>query len=102
MIHIGRTQVHIISRVSPPATAEFLPRHGEILKGADGRRNYSQCDHCCWPTSAARTLFHIDVKIPHAQMSTASTSKISEDQLFYCRQRGIASEDAVSMIVNGF
>jgi Fe-S cluster assembly protein SufB len=53
--------------------------------------------------SGAHTFPYIEVKHPSAQVEhEASTSKISEDQLFYCRQRGISEEDAVSMIVNGF
>jgi Fe-S cluster assembly protein SufB len=76
----------------------------KIGKNAEGARNYSQCDslllgsHC-----GAHTFPYIDVQNPTAQMEhEASTSKIGEDQIFYCKQRGISAEDAVSMIVNGF
>ena len=84
---------------------EHLPRAGEDAAGrASGARNYTQCDslllgrHC-----GAHTFPYIEVKNPTAQVEhEASTSKIGEDQLFYCRQRGLPTEDAVSMIVNGF
>ena len=76
----------------------------KVLKGADGARNYTQCDslligdHC-----GAHTVPYIEVKNRTAQVEhEATTSKISEDQLFYCRQRGLSDEDAVSLIVNGF
>ncbi len=76
----------------------------KILKGADGARNYSQCDSLLiGDKCGAHTFPYIDVQNPTAQMEhEASTSKIGEDQIFYCNQRGIATEDAVSMIVNGF
>jgi len=76
----------------------------KILKGAEGARNYSQCDSLLLgDRCGAHTFPYIEVKNPTARVEhEASTSKIGEDQLFYCKQRGISAEDAVSMIVNGF
>ena len=76
----------------------------KMLRSADGARNHTQCDSLLiGARSGAHTFPYIEVKHPSAQVEhEASTSKISEDQLFYCRQRGISEEDAVSMIVNGF
>ncbi|HEU4400837.1 MAG TPA: SufD family Fe-S cluster assembly protein, partial [Candidatus Polarisedimenticolia bacterium] len=75
-----------------------------IGKAADDARNYSQCDSLLLgDLCGAHTFPYIDVQNSSAQMEhEASTSKIGEDQIFYCRQRGISAEDAVSMIVNGF
>jgi Fe-S cluster assembly protein SufB len=75
-----------------------------IAKGADGARNFSQCDSMLiGEQCGAHTFPTIDVQNPTARMEhEASTSKIGEDQIFYCRQRGLSTEDAVSMIVNGF
>src|SRR5690606_17983954 len=74
------------------------------LKNADNARNYTQCDSLLFgKTSGAHTFPYIEVKNQTANVEhEASTSKISENQLFYCQQRGISTEDAVSMIVNGF
>ena len=75
-----------------------------MAKSAEDARNYTQCDSlllgdCC----GAHTFPYVEVKNPSARVEhEATTSKIGEDQLFYCRQRGISEEDAVSMIVNGF
>jgi Fe-S cluster assembly protein SufB len=76
----------------------------KVLKGATGARNYSQCDSMLLGDKCgAHTFPYIDVANTSATVEhEASTSKIGEDQLFYCQQRGIALEDAVSMIVNGF
>jgi Fe-S cluster assembly protein SufB len=76
----------------------------KVLKGAEGARNYSQCDSMLiGDRCGAHTFPYIDVANPTAVVEhEASTSKIGEDQLFYCRQRGISTEDAVNMIVNGF
>ena len=77
----------------------------KILSGADNARNFSQCDSMLIGDQdcGAHTFPYIDVQNPTAQMEhEASTSKIGEDQIFYCNQRGISTEDAVSMIVNGF
>jgi Fe-S cluster assembly protein SufB len=74
------------------------------MKGADGARNYSQCDSMLiGDKCGAHTFPYIDVRNSTAIMEhEASTSKIGEDQIFYLRQRGLSAEDAVSMIVNGF
>ena len=74
------------------------------MKSAENSRNYSQCDSMLIGNSCgAHTLPYIDVRNPSAQMEhEATTSNIGEDQLFYCNQRGISIENAVSMIVNGF
>jgi Fe-S cluster assembly protein SufB len=76
----------------------------KILKGADDARNFSQCDSMLiGDQCGAHTFPYIDVQNPLARMEhEATTSKIGEDQIFYCNQRGISTEDAVSMIVNGF
>jgi Fe-S cluster assembly protein SufB len=76
----------------------------KILKGAEGARNYSQCDSLLiGDKCGAHTFPYLEVKNSTAQVEhEATTSKIGEDQIFYCRQRGLSTEDAVSMIVNGF
>jgi len=76
----------------------------KIMKGAEGARNYSQCDSLLLGEQCgAHTFPYLEVMNSSAQVEhEASTSKIGEDQLFYCRQRGISAEDAVSLIVNGF
>jgi len=76
----------------------------KINKKADGARNFSQCDSMLiGDRCGAHTFPYIDVANSTATMEhEATTSKIGEDQLFYCRQRGISTEHAVSMIVNGF
>jgi hypothetical protein len=76
----------------------------KILKGATGARNYSQCDSLLLGDQCvAHTFPYLEVKNTSSQVEhEASTSKIGEDQIFYCRQRGISAEDAVSMIVHGF
>ncbi|MGH9414317.1 MAG: SufD family Fe-S cluster assembly protein, partial [Terriglobales bacterium] len=75
-----------------------------IAKGATGARNYSQCDSLLiGDKCGAHTFPVLEVRNPTAQVEhEASTSRIGEDQLFYCRQRGLSNEDAVSMIVSGF
>ncbi len=76
----------------------------KFAKGAENARNYSQCDSLLMGDKCgAHTFPYIEVSNPTAKVEhEASTSKIGEDQLFYCMQRGISEEDAVSMIVNGF
>jgi len=76
----------------------------KMLKGAEGARNYSQCDSLLiGDQCSAHTFPYLEVKNPAAQVEhEATTSKIGEDQIFYCQQRGLSTEDAVSMIVNGF
>ena len=75
-----------------------------MLQKAEGARNYTQCDSLLMSdTCGAHTFPYIEVKNPTAQVEhEATTSRISEDQLFYLRSRGLDAEDAVSMIVNGF
>ncbi|MBI3003391.1 MAG: SufD family Fe-S cluster assembly protein, partial [candidate division NC10 bacterium] len=75
-----------------------------IGKGATGARNYTQCDSLLLGDQCgAHTFPYIEVQNATAQMEhEASTSKIGEDQLFYCTQRGLSKEDAVNLIVNGF
>jgi Fe-S cluster assembly protein SufB len=75
-----------------------------VQKGADNARNFTQCDSMLIGSECgAHTFPYIDVRNPSARVEhEATTSKIGEDQLFYCLQRGLEMEDAVSMIVNGF
>ncbi len=106
MIHIGKnTRSTIVSKGISAGEGQNTYRGAvRILKGADGARNYSQCDSMLiGDRCGAHTFPYIDVQNPTARMEhEATTSKIGEDQIFYCNQRGIATEDAVSMIVNGF
>ena len=106
MIHLGKnTKSTIISKGISAGQGQNTYRGGvKIMKGAENARNYSQCDSILIGNDcSAHTFPYIDVRNPSAQMEhEASTSRIGEDQLFYCNQRGISTEDAVSMIVNGF
>jgi len=106
MIHIGKnTRSTIVSKGISAGRGQNTYRGlVKILKGAEGARNYSQCDSLLLgDRCGAHTFPYIEVKNPTARVEhEASTSKIGEDQLFYCKQRGISAEDAVSMIVNGF
>ncbi|MCH9650874.1 MAG: Fe-S cluster assembly protein SufB [Deltaproteobacteria bacterium] len=106
MIHIGKnTTSTIISKgISAGRGQNTYRGQVKILRGADGARNFSQCDSMLiGDQCGAHTFPYIDVNNPTARMEhEATTSKIGEDQLFYCNQRGISTEDAVSMIVNGF
>jgi Fe-S cluster assembly protein SufB len=106
MIHIGKnTKSTIISKGISAGKGQNTYRGGvKIMKGAENARNYSQCDSILIGSDCgAHTFPYIDVRNPSAQMEhEASTSRIGEDQLFYCNQRGVSTEDAVSMIVNGF
>jgi Fe-S cluster assembly protein SufB len=106
MIHIGkRTRSTIISKGISAGRGQNTYRGlVKVMKGATGARNYSQCDSLLiGDRCGAHTFPYIEVKNPTAKVEhEATTSKIGEDQLFYCRQRGISEEDAVSMIVNGF
>ena len=106
MIHLGRnTRSHIISKGISAGRGQNSYR-GMVRVGnrASGARNYTQCDSLLiGDQCGAHTFPYMEVKNPDAQVEhEASTSKISEDQLFYCLQRGISEEDAVSMIVDGF
>jgi Fe-S cluster assembly protein SufB len=106
MIHIGKnTRSNIVSKGISAGHGQNTYRGlVKIQKGATNARNYSQCDSLLMGDKCgAHTFPYVEVKNSSSQLEhEASTSKIGEDQLFYCRQRGISSEDAVSMIVNGF
>ena len=106
MIHLGKnTRSTIISKGISAGHGQNTYRGlVRIMPGAAGARNYSQCDSLLiGDQCGAHTFPYIDVRNASARMEhEASTSRIGEDQLFYCRQRGISTEDAVSMIVNGF
>ncbi|MEO6486509.1 MAG: Fe-S cluster assembly protein SufB [Thermoanaerobaculia bacterium] len=106
MIHIGRnTRSTIVSKgISAGHGQNTYRGQVKIMKSATGARNYSQCDSLLLGDKCgAHTFPYIEVRNSTAKMEhEASTSKIGEDQLFYCQQRGISTEDAVSMIVNGF
>ena len=106
MIHLGKnTSSTIISKGISAGRSQNAYR-GLVRVGpnADNARNYTECDSLLMgDTCGAHTFPYIEVKNPTAKVEhEASTSKISEDQLFYCKQRGLDTEDAVSMIVNGF
>ena len=106
MIHIGKnTRSTVISKGISAGHGQNTYRGLiRINKGAENARNYTQCDSMLiGDQCGAHTFPYIEVKNSSARMEhEASTSKIGEDQLFYCNQRGIVMEDAVSMIVNGF
>jgi len=106
MIHIGkRTKSTIISKgISAGRSSNAYRGLVRIQPGATGARNYSQCDSLLLgDRCAAHTFPYLEVKNASSTIEhEATTSKIGEDQLFYCRQRGISEEDAISMIVNGF
>ncbi len=106
MIHVGRNTTSTIiakgiSAMQGEQAYRGLVRFG---KGAENARNYTQCDSLLvGDRCGAHTFPYIEAMNPTAKVEhEASTSKIGEDQLFYCKQRGISEEDAVSMIVNGF
>jgi Fe-S cluster assembly protein SufB len=106
MVHIGRnTSSTIISKGISAGRGQNAYRGlVKVLKGAENARNYSQCDSLLMgDRCGAHTFPYLEVKNPTAIVEhEATTSKIGEDQLFYCRQRGLSEEDAVSLIVNGF
>lgn len=106
MIHIGKnTTSTIVSKGISAGHGQNTYRGGvKILKNATGSRNYSQCDSMLLGDQCgAHTFPYLEVKNTSSTIEhEASTSKIGEDQIFYCRQRGISTEDAVSMIVHGF
>lgn len=106
MIHLGNnTKSTIISKgISAGLSHNAYRGLVRIAPHAKNARNYTQCDSMLMGDKcSAHTFPYIEAKNPTAQVEhEASTSKISEDQLFYCQQRGIDTEDAVSMIVNGF
>jgi len=106
MIHIGKnTSSTVVSKgISAGHGQNTYRGQVKILKGASGARNYTQCDSLLiGDKCGAHTFPYIEVKNSTTRMEhEASTSKIGEDQLFYLQQRGLKTEDAVSMIVNGF
>ena len=106
MIHIGKnTRSRIVSKgISAGKSQNSYRGLVKVLPGAENARNFSQCDslllndHC-----GAHTFPYMDIQNPTAVVEhEATTSKINEDQLFYCNQRGISTEDAVGLIVNGY
>jgi len=106
MIHLGRnTRSNIVSKgISAGHGHNAYRGLVKMAKSAVGARNYSQCDSLLLgDRCAAHTFPYIEVKHPSARVEhEATTSRIGEDQLFYCQSRGLSAEDAVSMIVNGF
>jgi Fe-S cluster assembly protein SufB len=106
MIHIGKnTSSTIVSKGIATGKADNTYRGMvKVLRSAQGARNFTQCDSLLiGDECGAHTFPYIEVKNSSAQVEhEAYTSKIGEEQLFYCRQRGISTEDAVSMIVHGF
>ena len=106
MIHIGRnSRSRIVSKgISAGSSQNSYRGLVQVMPTADGVRNFSQCDslllsdHC-----GAHTFPYMDIRNNSAIVEhEATTSKISEDQLFYCNQRGIGTEDAIGLIVNGY
>ena len=106
MIHLGKnTKSTIVSKgISAGHGQNTYRGMVKIAKGARGARNYSQCDSLLiGDQCGAHTFPYLEIKNSTAKVEhEASTSKIGEDQIFYCRQRGLSAEDAVNMIVNGF
>lgn len=106
MIHIGKntTSTIITKGISAGFGQNTYRGLVQIGKNAENARNYSQCDSMLiGDKCGAHTFPYIEVNNSTAQMEhEASTSKIGEDQIFYCQQRGLSAEDAVSLIVNGF
>ena len=106
MIHIGRnTHSTIISKgISSGRSQNSYRGLVQIMPSAENARNFSQCDSLLMTdTSGAHTFPYIEVKNPSAKVEhEATTSKIGEDQIFYCLQRGIDAEQAISLIVNGY
>lgn len=106
MIHIGKnTTSTIVSKGITAGRAQQTYRGlVKVLRSATGARNHTRCDSLLLgPECGAHTFPYIEVKNDTAQVEhEASTSKVSDDQIFYCRQRGLTEEDATAMIVNGF
>ena len=106
MVHLGKgTRSTIVSKgISAGHGQQTYRGLVQVSPGADGARNFSQCDSLLiGDRCGAHTFPYLDVRNSTAQVEhEASTSRIGEDQLFYCRQRGMTPEDAVSLIVNGF
>ncbi|MEQ6165936.1 Fe-S cluster assembly protein SufB [Ekhidna sp. MALMAid0563] len=106
MIHLGKnTRSRIVSKgISAGKSQNSYRGQVEIMKRAENARNFSQCDSLLMGDKCgAHTFPYIDIKNKSAQVEhEATTSKIGEDQIFYCQQRGIDEETAVALIVNGF
>src|SRR5690625_2013080 len=106
MIHMGKnTRSTIISKgISADRGVQTYRGLVRVLPTAEGARNYSQCDSMLiGDRCGAHTVPYISVQNPTAHIEhEASASKISEDQIFYCKQRGISEDEAISLIVNGF
>jgi len=106
MIHVGKnTRSTIVSKGISAGRGQNTYRGlVRVTEGAHGARNHSQCDSLLiGDRCGAHTVPYIDVRNTTSQVEhEASTSRISEDQLFYCRQRGLSTEDAVNLIVNGY
>ncbi len=106
MVHIGKnTSSTIISKGISAGHGQNTYRGlVKVIANADGARNYSQCDSLLMGDQCgAHTYPYMEIKNPTAVIEhEATTSRIGEDQLFYCRQRGLSEEDALSIIVNGF
>lgn len=106
MVHIGKnTKSTIIAKgISAGHSQNTYRGLVKILPGAENARNFTQCDSMLiGPDSGAHTFPYVEARNNSAQLEhEATTSKIGDDQLFYCLQRGISEDDAISMIVNGF
>ena len=106
MIHIGKnTKSTIISKgISAGKGQQTYRGEVKIMKNAENSRNFSQCDSILiGDQCGAHTFPYIDIENSSAQVEhEATTSKIGEDQIFYCTQRGIDEENAVALIVNGY
>ena len=106
MIHLGKnTKSTIISKGISAGRADNTYRGlVKIMPKAEGARNFTQCDSLLIGNNCgAHTVPYIETRNPTARVEhEATTSKISEDQMFYCQQRGLSPEEAVSLIVNGF
>ncbi|MBU6235807.1 MAG: SufD family Fe-S cluster assembly protein, partial [Alphaproteobacteria bacterium] len=106
MIHLGKnTRSRIIAKTISAGKSDSTYRGAvKILPRAEGARNFTQCDSLLiGDRCGAHTVPYIECKNNSAALEhEATTSKISEDQLFYCQQRGLSEEEAVALIVNGF
>ncbi len=106
MIHIGKnTRSRIVSKgISAGVSNNSYRGLVKVLKGSENARNFSQCDSLLLGSNCgAHTFPYIEVDNPTAVVEhEATTSKIGEDQIFYCNQRGLSTEDAVGLIINGY
>src|SRR5690606_34672499 len=106
MVHVGkRTKSKSISKAISAGRGQNTYRGlAKAARNAEGARNFTECDSLLiGKKCGAHTFPYIEVKNPTATVEhEATTSKISDDQLFYCRSRGISEEDAISLIVDGF